>query len=49
MQSFVVKNTYVSIAIKNPQSLDLQDFAANVGLGGLEPLTSTMSTWQNMN
>lgn len=47
MHSKIPPNTHIPNKRKSPKVLINQGFRAMVGLGGLEPLTSTMSTWRS--
>ena len=47
MHSKIPPNTLIPNKRKIPKVLINQGFRAMVGLGGLEPLTSTMSTWRS--
>ena len=47
MHSKIPPNTHIPNKRKSPKVLINQGFRAMVGLVGLEPMTSTMSTWRS--
>ena len=47
MHSKIPPNTLILNKRKSPKVLINQGFRAMVGLVGLEPMTSTMSTWRS--